>query len=157
MNAIMLEDYQSADSYVNACIYAIENIRKDERINVVHISKLYGYKALCCYYLDDLYTCKIYLSYEKRLLDHILESDEEVDEFGLWYDELFVYHYVKGIICIKDELYEMAKEYLDKALVYSEKAGALRFFSYVRCQIELARIYLIFEKKSEAVNSLKKP
>lgn len=156
MNAIMLEDYQSADSYVSACIYAIENVRKDGKINVVHISKLYGYKALCCCYFDDLYTSKIYLSYEKRLLDYVLESDEESDDFGLWYDELFVYHYVKGLICIKDDLYEMAKVYLEKALFYSEKAEALKFFSYTRCQIELARIYSILKKKKEAVDALEK-
>ena len=156
MNSIMEEDYQNADIYVSTCIDAIENTRKDGKINVFHISKLYGYKALCCYYLDDLYTSKIYLGYEKRLLDYILESNEEIDNFELWHDELFVYHYVKGLINIKAELYDIAKEYLEKALIYSEKADALRYFTYTRCQIELARIYVIFENKREAVNCIEK-
>ena len=156
MNAIMIEDYRSADRYVSTCIYAIENLRKDGKISVFHISKLYGYKALVCYYLDDLYKSKIYLGYEKRLLDYILESDDEIDNFELWYDELFVYHYVKGLIYTKDELYENAKEYLEKALFYSEMADTLKFFTYTRCQIELSKIYMIFEKKIEAVDCLEK-
>lgn len=156
VNAIMVEDYHSADSYVSACIYAIKNIRKDGKIGVFHISKLYGYKALCCYYLDDLYTSKIYLSYEKRMLDYILESDDEIENFGLWYDELFVYHYVKGLIYKSGELYDTAKAYLEKALFYSEKADGLRFFTYTRCQVELARIYMIFEKKKEAMDCIEK-
>lgn len=154
MNAIMMEDYYRADRCASTCIYAIENTRKDGKIGVFHISKIYGYKALCCYYLDDLYTSKIYLSYEKRFLDYILESDEEIDEFELWYDELFVYHYVKGLIYMKGDMYEMAKEYLEKALFYSEKADSLKYFTYTRCQIELAKVYMIFEKKTEAVKCL---
>lgn len=156
MNAITVEDYHSAYNFVSACIYAIENTRKDGRIGVFHISKLYGYKALCCYYLDDLYMSKIYLSYEKRMLDYILESDEEIDNFGLWHDELFVYHYVKGLIYKNGELYDNAKEYLEKALFYSEQADGMKFFSYARCLIELARIYMVYEQKQEAVECLEK-
>ena len=154
MNEIMLEDYEKADRYVSACIYAIENSRKDGRISIFHISKIYGYKALCCYFLDDLYTSKIYLNYEKRLLDYILESDEGIDNFGLWYDELFIYHYVKGLIYAKDDLYEKAKEYLEKALFYSEKADTLKYFTYTRCQIELSKIYMVFEMKKEATECI---
>ena len=156
MNKIMLEDYEGADLYVSTCIYAINNIRRDAKISIFHISKLYGYKALCCYYLDDVYTSKIYLGYEKRLLDYILESDEEIDNFELWYDELFVYHYVKGLIYMKDELYEKSQEYLEKALFYSEKADTLKFFTYTRCIIELSRIYKLLEQNNDATECLKK-
>ena len=156
MNAIMVDDYVSADKYVSACIYATENIRKDSKIDIFHISKLYGYKAWCCYYLDDLYASKIYLGYEKRLLDYILESDEEIDNFELWYDELFIYHYVNGLIYIDGEMYEKAKEYLEEALFYSEKADTLGFLTYARCQVELARIYMELNRKSDAIDCLEK-
>ena len=90
------------------------------------------------------------------MLDYILESDEKIDNFGLWYDELFVYYYVKGLIYKSGELYDKAKEYLEQAEFYSEQAEGLRFFTYTRCQVELARIYMCFQKKKEAVACLEK-
>lgn len=156
LNAIMVEDYKSADSYVSTCLYAIENMRKDGKIGIFHVSKLYGYKALCCYYLGNQYMSKIYMGYVKRMLDYILDSDENIDDFELWYDELFIYYYVEGLIYKSGELYEKAKDSLEQALFYSEKSGNGKIFTYSRCQIELARIYMILEKKRNAVESLKK-
>jgi diguanylate cyclase (GGDEF)-like protein len=155
INAIMVEDYRSANSYVTTCLYAVENIRKDGRLGIFHITKLYGFKALCCYYLGNQYMTNTYLTYMKRMLDYILDSGEDVENYNFWYDELFMYFYVQGLTLKNGELYERAEESLQKALFYCEKAQANKFFTYARCQIELARIFMILGKKKKAVDSLK--
>lgn len=156
INAIMVEDYKSANDYVSTCLYGVENMRKDGETAIFHISKLYGYKALCCYYLEQQYMSKIYLSHQKRMLDYILESNEDIDNFGLWYEELFIYFYIEGLIYANGELYDKAKTSLEQALFYSEKGDVSKFFTYARCQTELAKVYMILNQKEKAVEGLKK-
>ncbi len=154
MNAIMGEDYKSADSYITSCLASIENLRKDSKVRVCHVAKLNGLKALCCYRLGNIYKCKIYLNNTKRLIDFVLSCREEENTYYYWSDDLFLYYFIKGMLLRDGGRYQAAEDHLDKALSYSVKADGSMFFTYIQCMIEKAKLYMLTDKKDSAVYAL---
>lgn len=154
INAILGEDYKSADSYITSCLAAMENLRKDSKIRVCHVAKLNGLKALCCYRLGNIYKCKIYLNSTKRMIDYVLSYREEEETFYYWSDDLFLYYFIKGMLLRDGGKYDAAEEHLDKAHYYAIKSDGSIFFTYTQCMIERAKLYILTNRKESAIYTL---
>lgn len=154
INAIMSEDYKSANSYITSCLAAMENQKNSSKLRICHVAKLNGLKALCCYRLGNIYKCKIYLSNTKRMIDFVLSTPEEEKTYYYWSDDLFLYFFIKGMLLRDSEKYEEAEDHLDKALFYSTSFDGTLFFSYTQCMIEKAKLYMLIGKKDSAVYAL---
>lgn len=151
INAILGEDYKSADSYITTCLAAMENLRKNSKIRVCHVAKLNALKALCCYRLGNIYKCKIYLNNTKRMIDYVLSFREEEETYYYWSDDLFLYYFIKGMLLRDGGQYESAEEHMDKAHYYSMKADGSTFFTYTQCMIEKAKLYMLIDRKESGI------
>ncbi len=154
INAILGEDFKSADSYITTCLAAMENLRKNSKIRVCHVAKLNALKALCCYRLGNIYKCKIYLNNTKRMIDYVLSFQEEEETYYYWSDDLFLYYFIKGMLLRDGGKYESAEEHMDKANYYSMKADGSTFFTYTQCMIEKAKLYMLIGRKESAIYAL---
>lgn len=150
-NAILGDDFKSADSYISVCLNAVEKMNRDGKIGVCHITKLYGLKALCCYRLNNTYKCKMYLSSARRILDYAITNINDIEIEKNWADDLFLFNYVTAMVLRDSKKYDIAEEHFDRAHHYAEKAEGNVYFSYCQCMMEIAKLYMEIGRKSSAI------
>lgn len=156
INAILAEEYASADQYLNVCLKACRLIKSDG-IRVCNLSKLYGLRALCNYEMNILYSCKINYQYLTRYLGHMIElEDQEEEGSRLWEDDLILYHLIGAVLNEKERNYEKAYEHLHKADKYMKLASGSAFLFVVPYAIAYSNVCYSLGKDDESVMVLQK-
>lgn len=154
INAMRARDFESALDSFNTTMSIMKNLSL-HRLSVCNVSKIYGLAAYCYYWTRDYYNLGLMLSKMERILSHILNSDDEFNYF-LWFDDLFLYYFCNGLICIKEERYRLAQLRLDKAKEFMELAKGSIFLFYPMYAVVQARLYRLEGEEDLAVATLKK-
>ena len=151
INAILAEEFSSADQYLNICLKACRLIKSDG-IRVCNLSKLYGLRALCNYEMNILYSCKINYQYLTRYLGHMIElEDQEEEGSRLWEDDMILYHLIGAVLNEKERNYEKAYEHLRKADKYLKMASGSAFLFVVPYAIAYANVCYALGKDEESL------
>lgn len=140
VNAVLAGDYALADSYFGICLKIVK-IMKSNSVRVCNISKVYGLKAYCCYMMGVLYNCKLNVQYMEQFLGHIIElNDKDAYESHLWDDDLFLFHFVGGLLAEHENKLEEAYEKMRKAEKYMDRSTGSEFLNRTPYSIGFARI-----------------
>ena len=155
VNAMLAEAYETAYQYLLA-ISRILKILKTNSLRVCNISKLFELTGLCCYRLGISYNIQIYLNSSGQFLDHILNNPGVKFQNNLWDDDLFLYHFISGLLEINRNNYEKALECFDQATEYVERSIGSAFFNYHQYILERARVLRLLGRDEEAEQELLK-
>lgn len=143
---ILAGDNENAYSYLLAVVRIIENLNLNN-LRVCNISKIYGLLALASINLNLEYNCIIYLETVKRFLNYYMADDSmriklyKNKTFLGNDDELFLYHYVSGIISVNNERYDEANKFFKQAEIHSNNSSGNLFFSYIQLHIKRAQLF----------------
>lgn len=152
INAILAGDYVNGDHFVTYCMKLLTVLKKDS-MRVCHISKLYGLKALCSYRLGIMYNCSSNVKNAQQFLDYIIHGETKNKIYYYWDDDVFLYFFNRGLICMSEGKYQEALKNFESALLPVERSVGGAFFNYVQFCIEKARCHkeLGEEEKSKAL------
>ena len=153
INAISAREFDIADEYLDACFKVMNNIGIIT-IFQCNTSKLYGLKALCNYYMNLEYKCYVNLNIIERLLLHIIDKTDE-SLCAMKDDDLFLYHFVKGLLFKQSENYLDAENEFNIANVHMRRSHSFMFCSYPMYAIEQADLYIKLDNDKKAKSILK--
>ena len=151
MNDILARDYYNAYNYLLICVRIINTLRLND-LRVCNIAKIFGLLALCSVRMGYEYNCILYLDTNKQFLNHLLEHKEDelknrIDKSYTENDnEMFLYHYVSGILLENSKEYTMAMEEYKKAEIHCYKSVGNQFFSLIQLKISMAKVYGILNQ-----------
>lgn len=160
INCLLSEDFDGAYTYLQTCLKIVNALHLND-LRVCNLSKLFGLLALCSYRLGDSYNCQLYLDYTKQFLSHILFVDENnpAPSYDPSYtacdDDLFLYYYTSGLLCMDSGKYDATLELFNKAAIYEERSQGNRFFSFVQFKISLANLYRLMGDNDKATHQFK--
>ncbi len=109
--------------------------------------------SLCYYRMGISYSCKIALQTAIQYLDHLFDLDvnkPRQEECNLWDDDLFLCHYISGLLLMDDEKDEMALNEFNNAQKHMECSPGFLFFSVAQFCIDKAMLYKHMGKNREA-------
>lgn len=153
ISAVLAEDYENAILCVTKCIGILDKM-KEFKPRICNASKLYGLAALSYFRMDSDYNCSLSLASAKRYLSHLLDCDDE-SKYAMWDDDLFLYHFVTGLLNKKSGEYAYAQSDFDRAFFSMMRSKGNLFFSYHLFALEQAELYSIMGKKEEGTRILK--
>ena len=153
INAIAAGEYETADECLDACFKIMNNIGIIT-IFQCNTSKLYGLKALCNYYMNLEYKCYVNLNIIERLLLHIVDKTDE-KSCAMKDDDLFLYHFVKGLLHKKNEEYKDAENEFGIADIHMRRSHSFMFCTYPLYASELSDLYNLMGDSSRATSVLK--
>lgn len=156
INALCAQDYLSACDYLNTIFKMMDNLHI-ETIQICNASKLHGMMALSHYMLGNEYKCYKYLNNMETYMSHLLYPEEgETPEFYHWYDDLFLYYLINGILSKNNGEYDEACEYFEKAgECYDNYSGAL-FYGLQNYIVEYYDLYIKRNEHEKAMEILEK-
>lgn len=129
INSICAEDYMSACDYLNAMFKMLDNMDL-LTIQMCNASKLYGLYALSFYKLGNEYRCSRCLKKMESLLSHIIcDSEENNLVTNEWNEDLFLYNLLSAVLYKKNEDYDNAGEYFNKAKEFFEVSSSILFYA----------------------------
>ena len=146
INCILSEDYTTAYTYLQTCLKIVNALHLND-LRICNLAKLFGLLALCCYRLNNTYNCQMYLDYTRQFLSHILFTDETCSSktnepsYTGSDDEMFLYHFVSGLLAKDANKYDEALELMNKAYTYVVRSEGNLFFSYVQFKLALAELH----------------
>lgn len=153
MNCLNARHYKEANEYFINSLKIIDYLNMG-CIRVCNLSKIYGLVALCNYYLGIEYTCYEYFSKMKRILAHLIDSEEEVST-KLWDDDLYLYYLIKALIHKKEDNFELIKESFNQSKMYMKISIGSLFYSYPILSIEESKFYRSIGQEEKAKEILK--
>ena len=138
INCILAEDYKNGCKCIETTIDIMQknNIFK---LPVCNTSKIYGLAAICYYRMGLFYNCYLNIEIMKGYISHILNTNDD-SKCYLWDDDLFMYNYAKGLLCVFEQKYNDAKESFKKAFFHITRSKGNQFFSYPQLSIEQAKV-----------------
>lgn len=148
MNCILAEEYDKAFEYLMTIVKVVE-ILEIHILRVCNVSKIYGLIALCNYYLGVEYTCYLYLNKMNRILYHLLYPTGEADYY-LWDDDLFLYHFVSGLLFRNNQQYDEAQLEMTKAKKHMDRSKGSLFFALPIWTLQQAKLFRMIGKEEEA-------
>lgn len=163
LNCIKANKYKVADEYITTCLKVLHFLKTD-KMRICHISKLYGIKALCAIREGNYYTANNYNKKVEQCLTSVINCDIDEPFMRYWYDDVFLYHYVYGVLRAFDKKYEKAGillarayEILCRGNTFSYmKEDILSLISYVEKQ-RLPMEIVTFEDTKVATSKLQDP
>ena len=153
INAIAAGEYSVADECLDACFKIMNNIGIIT-IFQCNTSKLYGLKALCNYYMDLEYKCYININIIERLLLHIVDKTDQ-KSCAMKDDDLFLYHFVKGLLHKKNDAYKDAESEFNIADIHMRRSHSFMFCTYPLYASELSDLYSLMGEQTKATSVLK--
>lgn len=135
LNAIMCEEYATAETYLTQCMKAVERLHLNS-LRVCNLSKLYGLLALVMILQENRFGCEHYLYNCRQFLNYVLEKEELGNELGVVHDyanvddDMFLFSFSKALLAYSDGEYQRAAALYEQADEYLEKAEGNQFFSY---------------------------
>lgn len=153
INAISAREFATADEYLDTCFKVMNNIGIIT-IFQCNTSKLYGLKALCNYYMNLEYKCYVNLNIIERLLLHIIDKTDEC-LCAMKDDDLFLYHFVKGLLFKQNENYLEAENEFNIANIHMRRSHSFMFCTYPLYAIEQADLYNKLDNDTKANSILK--
>lgn len=156
INALCAQDYLSACDYLNTVFKMLDNLHI-ETIQICNASKLHGMLGLAYYMLGNEYRCYKCLNNMETYMSHLLYPEEgETPEFYHWYEDLFLYYLINGILAKNNGEYDEAHEYLKKAgECYDNYSGAL-FYGLQNYIVECYDLYIKCNEHEKAMGILEK-
>lgn len=124
-------------------------------IVICDTSKIYGLLGYCALQTGDEYTCLMCLNRIEAYISHLDCVDDE-NKYESWYDTLFLYHLIRGVMCTKEECYKEAEEHFHLAEFHQDMAVGNRYFNYPIYVVELAKCYKAQKKDEERIALLEK-
>lgn len=152
INAMLASEYQIASHYLEETLSIIKMLRVDS-LRVCNVSKIYGLVAICYYRMGIMYNCRIAVQTCLQYLDHVYTTDANEDRksyANLWDDDLFLCHYIKGLLYIEDERYDDAMKSFCNAQKYMASSPGFLFFSATQFAIDKALLCIHEGKEDEA-------
>lgn len=153
VNAYMAGDFESA-VLILELVFKILRITGMLSVQFCNASKLYGMMALSSYYSNKLNKSIIYLEKMEPFLSHLVNNDYDEEVYSYWYEDLFLYYILKGLLFEKFEKLEVANEFMEKAGEYLQKIEGNKFIYYTTYTIERVRVLRKLEREDEAVKLL---
>lgn len=154
INCFTAMRYEDANRYFEMTLKIIDNLGIGT-IKVCNISKIYGFIAICNYFLGVEYNYYLYFNKMRIILSHLLEPDSK-PSFKLWDDDLFLYFLLKGLIEKREKKYNESKKSFIKAEYHMKVAAGSTFYSYTLLTSEKAKLYKELGENDKAENMLKK-
>lgn len=156
VNALCAQDYLSSRDYLNTVFKMLDNLQI-ETIQICNASKLHGMLALSYYMLGNEYRCYKCLSNMETYMTHLLYPEEgETPELYHWYEDLFLYYLINGILSKNNGEYDAAHEYFKKAdECYDNYSGAL-FYGLQNYIVECYDLYIKCNEHEKAMEILEK-
>lgn len=144
LNAIMCENYATAERYLLQCMKAVEKLHLNS-LRVCNLSKLYGLLALVTILEGNHFNCERYLYNCRQFLNYVLEKEQFGNELGIVHDyakvddDMFLFSFASALLAEDDGNHEHALMLYEQANKYLEKAEGNQFFSYAlfrRCRMK---------------------
>ncbi len=156
VNCICAQDFLSACDYLNT-IFKMLNYLEVETIQICNASKLYGLLALSYYMIGNEYRCYKCISNMEVRIGHLLYLDEgENPDYYHWYEDLFLYYFINGILNKNNGELEEARECFEEAEKnFNEYQGAL-FYVVVNFTVEFYDLYMKCNEQEKAMVVLEK-
>jgi diguanylate cyclase (GGDEF)-like protein len=148
INALLAQNYENSARYSLKCLEILDKM-KEFKLNLCNTSKLYGLAALSYFYLDSEYNCMLYLEAARRYVSHLLDCNDDA-RYYLWDDDLFLYHFITGLLNKKSGDYAYAQSDFDHARHHMMRSKGNLFFSYHLFAVEQADLYTCMGKEKEA-------
>ncbi|MBQ1688219.1 MAG: response regulator [Lachnospiraceae bacterium] len=148
INGIVAGDYNNASE----CLLTANNILtelKMSTLRVCNIAKLFGLIALACFRAGIFHHAYLYLNNAKQFLNHIIEGGHMEDALYSE-DSLFLYYYVRSLVCLKEGEVKLAYKSIKEAEVYMEHATGSKFLNYPQFVKTYYEICNKLGKKQEA-------
>ncbi len=151
--AIQTMNYEMAKEYLLMSLAFIEEL-KIEKLRIANKSKLYGFLAMCYYYLGEEYNCYLYMSKLERYVSHIIYDTNE-EHYALWDDDLFLYFFLKAVLAKKEGSYEAAEKHFERAKIHMNRSTENKYFSMPMYSLEKADLYNCLGEQEMGKNMLK--
>lgn len=135
LNAIMCEEYATAETYLTQCMKAIEKLHLNS-LRVCNLSKLYGLLALVAILQGNRFNCERYLYSCRQFLNYVLEKEKLGNNLGAVHDyaqvddDMFLYTFSKARLTHFQGNDEQAAVLYEKAEEYLKNSEGNQFFSY---------------------------
>lgn len=153
INAIAAREFDVAEEYLDACFRIMNNIGITT-IFQCNVSKLYGLKALCNYYMGLEYKCYVNLNIIERVLLHVVDKTDH-ECCAMKDDDLFLYHLVKGLLLKQSENYIKAEKEFKMSYIHMMRSQSFMFCSYPLYALEVFDLYQKMDRIEEGHEVLK--
>ncbi|MBQ3600519.1 MAG: response regulator [Lachnospiraceae bacterium] len=144
INCILAHDYENASNYLLEAANILYLMKKSS-IHTCDISKLFALIALSCFRQGIMHRCNLNLNNAKQYLAHIFGTPKEEEEIHSD-DSMFLVYFVDALNQKKEENYEQALLYMNKAEFYMNRSTGAMFFNYPQYAVEK---YDLLEKMGE--------
>lgn len=139
INKILAREYESAIEDLDLLLQIMDMLHIHS-IKICDTSRIYGYLALCSFYVGEEYRCHLCLNQIDFYVDH-LEHVTDEDKYQYWNGTLFLKYLIHGMIYTKEGRYEEAEKEFQKACRHQEEDIGNRYFNYPMYVVEVAKLY----------------
>lgn len=139
INKILAKEYESAIEDLDLLLQIMDMLHIHS-IKICDTSRIYGYLALCSFYVGEEYRCHLCLNRIDFYVDH-LEHVTDEDKYRYWNGTLFLKYLIHGMIYTKEGRYEEAEKEFQKACRHQEEDIGNRYFNYPMYVEEVEKLY----------------
>ncbi len=139
INKILAREYEGAIEDLDLLLQIMDMLHIHS-IKICDTSRIYGFLALCSFYVGEEYRCHLCLNRIDFYVDH-LEHVEDGDKYRYWNGTLFLKYLIHGMIYTQEGHYEEAEKEFQKACRHQEADIGNRYFNYPMYVVEVARLY----------------
>ena len=147
-NYVVAESYEDA-IYVLNHIFKMMELMGVQTMQVSSTEKLYALMAISYFHLKQYYNAYFYLSKMEVLIDTIL-APEYTQDYILHEEDLFLYHFIKGLLYDLEDNYDACEEEMTRAEMYMFEMQGTLFYTYPMFAKERYRIHKKLGENAEA-------
>lgn len=149
-NYVVSDSYKDAVFVLNHIFKMMENMGV-QTMQVSSTEKLYALLAISYYKLKQHYNAYLYLSKMEVLINPILSPDYTKD-YILHEEDLFLYHFIKGLLYDFEGNFEACQEEMTRAEMYMFEIPGTLFYTYPMFAKEQYRILKTAGEEWDAEN-----
>ena len=138
-NYVVSESYEDALFILNH-IFKMMELMGIQTMQVSSTEKLYALMAISYFNLKQYYNAYFYLSKMEVLIDTILSPDYNKD-YILHEEDLFLYHFIKGLLYDLEDNFDACEEEMTRAEMYMFEMQGTLFYTYPMFARERYRIH----------------
>ena len=144
MNYFVIENYETVIPCIEVLLKMLSYLGY-QNLMVCNTAKLYAMLAISHFHLQDYYKAYHYLGQMDIYMTQLIGDNEDVD-YKYWEEELFLYHYLKGILYEYEGNLENCKKELDLSYKFLWLLPGTVFYTYYLYTVAISNLYLRLEK-----------
>lgn len=147
MNYFVIEDYETVIPCVETLLKMLSALGF-QNIMVCNTAKLYAMLAISYFHTNDFYNTHHYLGKMEIYMNQFLGYEDNT-EYKYWEEELFLYHYIRAILCEKEGNLSACQKELDIAYRFLWLLPGTIFYTYSLYTVTQANVYTQQNKLEE--------